>query len=68
MSQRDMWKMMHLLYLYQQGPEGLTYAELYEAGIDCYADTVVELQHRGVIQEQNGAYTLTAPARAILQA
>lgn len=67
MSQRDMWKMMHLLYVYQQGPEGLTYAELHKAGIDCYADTVVELLHRGVIQELNGAYTLAAPARAILQ-
>lgn len=67
MSQRDMWKMMHLLYLYQQGPQGLTYAELFKAGIDCYADTVVELQNRGVIQELNGSYTLAAPTRAILQ-
>ena len=40
MSHNAMWKAMHLLYLYQNGPKGLTFSDLTAAGIDCYADTV----------------------------
>jgi len=36
MSDYAMWKAMHLLYLYQPGKTGLKFAELTEAGVDCY--------------------------------
>ena len=67
MSQRDQWKMMHLLYLYQQGPEGRTYSELRKAGIDCYTDAVEDLLQQGMIVECNGTYTLTPAVRKVLQ-
>jgi hypothetical protein len=49
MSQRDMWKTVHLLYLNQRGPKGVPYSALESAGISCYSDTVEDLVHSGVL-------------------
>lgn len=68
MSQRDIWKVVHLLYLYQRGPEGLPYSALQSAGINCYADTIDELVHSGVLERvQSSGYVLSHAARKMLQ-
>lgn len=68
MSQRDMWKTVHLLYLNQKGPEGVPYSALERAGISCYSDTVEELEHSGVLRRvKDSGLVLSNAARKMLQ-
>jgi hypothetical protein len=68
MSQRDMWKTVHLLYLNQKGPEGLPYSALERAGISCYSDTVEELEHSGILRRvKDSGLVLSHAARKMLQ-
>ena len=68
MSARDMWKMLHLLN--NTGRDGLSKQELFDAGVDCYSDTLMELATRGAVaRSQRDAaelWNLTTGARAVL--
>ena len=68
MSARDMWKMLHLLN--NTSRSGLSTKELADAGVDCYSDTLVELEVRRGVERHtsNGTevWTLTEGARAVL--
>lgn len=68
MSTRDMWKMLHLLNNTRRN--GLSTQELFEAGVDCYSDTLLELEKRGVVHrfDVGGAevWRLADEARAVL--
>ena len=67
MSDRAMWKMLHLLYTLPPGHRGLDHQQLNDVGITCGPDTVHPLQQSGAVLFTNGVYTLSSPARAILQ-
>ena len=68
MSARDMWKMLHLLN--NTSRDGLTREQLFDVGVDCYSDTLMELATRGAVtRAPHGAselWTLSAGARAVL--
>jgi hypothetical protein len=68
MSARDMWKMLHLLN--NTSRDGLTREELFDAGVDCYSDTLMELASRGGVARTSGQspelWSLNAGARAVL--
>ena len=68
MSARDMWKMLHLLN--NTSRDGLTKEELFDAGVDCYSDTLLELASRGAVgRAPSGAselWSLNVGARAVL--
>lgn len=66
MSDRSMWKMLHLLYTLTPGRPGLSDQELRAAGIDCGSDTIYPLVHNGAVSREAGQYALTPPARQIL--
>ena len=70
MSEREMWKALHLLNNTKR--RGLTTEELFSAGVDCYPDTLVELQTRGAlassVQGKSERWELTPGARAVLNA
>jgi hypothetical protein len=66
MSDRKMWKMLHLLYTLKTGQAGLSDRELLEAGIDCGEDTIKHLLQDNAVSKDTGLYTLTQPARRIL--
>jgi len=66
MSDRSMWKMLHLLYTLRPGQDGLTDEELSDAGIDCGPDTIQPLTSSGVVARVGGRYGLTEPVRRIL--
>jgi hypothetical protein len=67
MSQRDMWKMIHLVHRY--GRPGLTAQALHDAGVDCYSDTVQPLLNSGVFQPgPAGEFELSPPALRMLEA
>jgi hypothetical protein len=68
MSDRSMWKMLHLLYTLRPGQTGLDDRQLADAGVDCEPDTVHPLEESGVVVRDRGEYSLTAPARRILGA
>jgi hypothetical protein len=66
MSQRTMWKMVHLLHLY--GHPALPKVALLNAGIDCDPDTIQPLLSSGVIQEHPvGQYVLSSAALKLLE-
>jgi hypothetical protein len=66
MSDRSMWKMLHLLYTLRPGQHGLSDQELADAGIDCDPDTIQPLASSGVVSSAGGLYSLTEPVRRIL--
>jgi hypothetical protein len=66
MSDRSMWKMLHLLYTLRPRQRGLGESELADAGIDCAPDTMYPLETSGVVSRNAGVYSLTEAARRIL--
>ncbi len=68
MSARDIWKMLHLLN--NTSRNGLFTKELFNAGVDCRPDTLLEIESRGGVEKSGfGAsefWTLTEGARAVL--
>lgn len=66
MSDRSMWKMLHLLYTLRPGEYGLTDQQLDSAGIDCGPDTISPLETSGAVTRNGTTYSLTEPARRIL--
>jgi hypothetical protein len=67
MSERLMWKMLHLLYTLKPGQNGLTPKELLDVGIDCGPDTISPLEDGGAVSYDGSAYALTEPAKTILK-
>ena len=69
MSNRSMWKMLHLLYTVppRQQP-GLTYHELYQVGIDCGPDTINPLIEGGAAYRDADRIVLSNTAETILGA
>lgn len=71
MSDRSMWKMLHLLYTLPPGRDGLDDRELLSVGVDCSPDTIVPLLDAGVVSREGGwggRYRLTNSAIKILGA
>jgi len=68
MSDRSMWKMLHLLYTLRPGQNGLRDQDLLNVGIDCGPDTVNPLLEGKAVSYDGGLYALTEPARKILGA
>ena len=66
MSDRSMWKMLHLLYTLRPGRTGLGANELEAAGIDCGMDTIQPLLDGKAVAFNGVEYGLTEAARAIL--
>lgn len=66
MSDRSMWKMLHLLYTLRPGHPGLTNQQLDNAGIDCGPDTIYPLEAGGAVARDGATYSLTECARRIL--
>ena len=67
MSNRSMWKMLHLLFtLPPRSAPGLSPAVLAQAGVDCDADTIQPLLQTGVIQQIADRYVLSNAAVNIL--
>jgi len=68
MSSRDIWKMLHLLN--NAARDGLSTQALFAAGVDCYSDTLLEIERRGGAERSfvDGAevWRLTPGARAVL--
>jgi len=64
MSERDQWKLLHLLHCY--GTPGVPKAALHAAGIDCYADTLMPLLQAGAVTEDGGAFALAPTAAHLL--
>ena len=57
MSDRSMWKLLHLLYTLKPGQNGLTDRALLDVGIDCGPDTVNPLlDARAVTYEGGGQW------------
>ena len=67
MSDRESWKMLHLLYTLKPGIPGLSAAELDHAGVDCGPDTIQPLVEAGAVVYGNNCYSLTEGAQKILQ-
>jgi hypothetical protein len=68
MSDRSMWKLLHLLYTVPpRRKPGLSYSELTKAGIDCDPDTVQPLVQSGAIEQMGDRYVLSAAAQSILR-
>lgn len=71
MSDRDMWKLLHLLYM--RGRPGLSSSVLRKAGITCQPDTIDPLVYSGAVEERqisgrrSTEYFLSAAARSVLQ-
>lgn len=68
MSDRSMWKMLHLLYTLPPGERGLSDQQLADAGIDCGPDTIEPLKTSGVVFYDAGTYALTDASRRVLGA
>lgn len=65
MSEQSQWKMLHLLNSTHR--PSLSYDELYQAGIDCYNDTIQMLEMLGLVQRPAPQqYALTGAATAML--
>ena len=67
MSDRSMWKMLHLLYTLRPGQAGLSDQQLADAGIDCGPDTIQPLVGTGVVAQTAGLYSLTESTSMILR-
>jgi hypothetical protein len=68
MSDRKSWKMLHLLYTLRPGVAGLDAQQLATAGVDCGPDTIHPLlDGKAVAVDGSGLYSLTEPARKIMQ-
>ena len=67
MSDRSMWKLLHILYTIPPGKNSVPWNELVDAGIDCGPDTYNPLETAGVISNIGGAYALTPAAQKILE-
>jgi hypothetical protein len=66
MSERMMWKMIHLLYLSPK-PK-LSGTELADVGVDCYQDTIQELLSAKVVKRSSSNnYILSDAARQMLK-
>jgi hypothetical protein len=65
MSNRKMWKMLHLLY--NINTNGLTEPKLKNAGVDCNPDTIYPLLDSKAVVFEDGEYRLTQAAREILR-
>ena len=66
MSDRSMWKMLHVLYTLPPGQRGLSDQQLADAGIDCGPDTIDPLKTSGVVSYDAGMYALTDASRRVL--
>jgi hypothetical protein len=66
MSDRSMWKMLHLLYTLPPGRQGLNDHDLADAGIDCSPATIQPLASSGLVSHVGGLYSLTEPLRRVL--
>jgi hypothetical protein len=64
MSDRSMWKMLHLLYTAPPGP-GVPMQQLIAAGIDCGPDTYGPLEMSGAVQNRAGIYSLSAAVQQV---
>jgi hypothetical protein len=68
MSDRDKWKMLHLLNVF--GQPHLTHAELQAMGIHCYMDTIQELVDEGAVTRSRRSgierYELDPGARSLV--
>lgn len=68
MSNRSIWKMLHLLHTAPPGPQdGLTREELLSAGIDCHNDTYNPLTASGAVLRDNDRYSLSPAATEIFK-
>jgi hypothetical protein len=71
MSERDMWKLLHLLHV--RGRPGLSSTALHKAGITCQPDTIDPLvysgavEHRQISGRRSSEYFLSQAAQSILQ-
>lgn len=71
MSQRDMWKMLHLIY--NHGRPGLSGKALRKAGITCLPDTIDPLVYANTVEmrqvsgRRSPEYYLSKSANAIMQ-
>ncbi|HEY4960267.1 MAG TPA: hypothetical protein VFC15_11960 [Candidatus Limnocylindrales bacterium] len=67
MSDRNSWKMLHLLYTLKPGVVGLTAGQLASAGVDCGPDTIQPLiDCKAVLVDASGVHSLSEPSRKIL--
>jgi hypothetical protein len=69
MSDRTMWKMLHLLY--RCGKPGIAEPDLIRAGVDCWPDTISILMDSGAVIRQATnppEFMLSPPAMNLLQA
>jgi hypothetical protein len=68
MSARDIWKMLHLLN--NTSRSELSTQELFDAGVDCYQDTLVTIMDRGGVEKEerggSDVWFLSKGARAVL--
>jgi len=68
MSDRESWKMLHILYTLKPGVPGLSAHQLAKAGVDCGPDTIQPLvDGKAVFIDNNGYYQLSRAAKKILQ-
>jgi len=67
MSDRSMWKMLHLLYTLRPGQRGLSDQQLADVGIDCDPDTIQPLVGSGVAAFDGALYSLTESTKMILR-
>ena len=68
MSDRNSWKMLHLLYTLRPGVVGLTAQQLAVSGVDCGPDTIQPLvDAKAVDVDASGLHSLTQPTRKIMQ-
>jgi len=71
MSDRDMWKLLHLLHM--RGRPGLSSSALRKAGITCQPDTIDPLVCSGSVEQRqisgrkSAEYFLSEAARSLLQ-
>ena len=63
MSDRSQWKMLHLLYTIPK--TSLSLAELANAGVDCYLDTVIMLAATGLVHPEGNGYSLAKESIAM---
>ena len=68
MSNRSIWKMLHLLYTAPPGRQpGLSLQQLLSAGLDCDDDTYYPLLSSGAVRREGDQFALGDAARAILK-
>jgi hypothetical protein len=67
MSDRQMWKMLHLLYTLKPGIPGLSGSQLKDAGVDCGPDTIDPLLKGKVVVIEDDIYKLTEAGKTVLR-